>query len=120
MRGCGWSRPCPCLCYGSIGTDTGGSIRIPASLCGITGLKPTWGRISCEGTVPLSPLLDCTGPLARTVRDVAILTGAIYSLVGREPDMARPASLRANQRTVCVGVPLPLFITSPSPHLHIP
>ncbi len=105
------------LCYGSIGTDTGGSIRIPASLCGITGLKPTWGRISCEGTVPLSPLLDCTGPLARTVRDVAILTGAIYSRVGREPDMARPASLRANPRKICLGIPRQLFFDALSAHV---
>src|SRR5207247_990168 len=66
------------LCHGSIGTDTGGSIRIPAALCGVVGLKPTWGRISSEGVVPLSPLLDCTGPLARSVRDVAILTAAVY------------------------------------------
>jgi len=70
------------LCYGSIGTDTGGSIRIPASLSGVTGLKPSWGRISCEGIVPLSPAFDCAGPLGRTVGDVAILTGALYSRVG--------------------------------------
>ncbi|HEV1994782.1 MAG TPA: amidase [Candidatus Acidoferrum sp.] len=97
------------LCYGSIGTDTGGSIRIPASLCGIVGLKPTWGRISCEGTVPLSPLLDCTGPLARTVRDVAILTGAVYFRVGREPDLATPGSLRSDPRKFCLGIPRQLF-----------
>ncbi len=65
------------LCYGSIGTDTGGSIRIPASLCGIIGLKPSWGRISCEGIIPLSPAFDCAGPLARTVGDAAILTGVM-------------------------------------------
>src|SRR6202022_377663 len=63
------------LCYGSIGTDTGGSIRIPASLCGVTGLKPSWGRISCEGIVPLSPAFDCAGPLARTGGDPPALTG---------------------------------------------
>ncbi len=97
------------LCYGSIGTDTGGSIRIPASLCGVVGLKPTWGRISCEGTVPLSPLLDCTGPLARTVRDVALLTGAVYFRVGREPNLARPESLRSDPRKFCLGIPRQLF-----------
>jgi len=97
------------LCYGSIGTDTGGSIRIPASLCGVVGLKPTGGRISTEGVVPLSPLLDCTGPLGRTVRDVAILTGAVYSRVGREPDMSKPETLRANPKKICLGIPRQLF-----------
>jgi aspartyl-tRNA(Asn)/glutamyl-tRNA(Gln) amidotransferase subunit A len=97
------------LCYGSIGTDTGGSIRIPASLCGVVGLKPTWGRISCEGVVPVSPLLDCAGPLARTVRDVAILTGAVYSRVGREPDLSRYGSQRADPRKFCLGIPRQLF-----------
>src|SRR6202521_231751 len=57
------------LCYGSIGTDTGGSIRIPASLCGVTGLKPTRGHVSDSGVIPLSPTLDSTGPLARSTRD---------------------------------------------------
>jgi aspartyl-tRNA(Asn)/glutamyl-tRNA(Gln) amidotransferase subunit A len=97
------------LCYGSIGTDTGGSIRIPASLCGVVGLKPTWGRISCEGVVPLSPSLDCTGPLARSVRDVATLTSVIYSRVSREPNLAKPGSLRANPRKFCLGIPRQLF-----------
>jgi aspartyl-tRNA(Asn)/glutamyl-tRNA(Gln) amidotransferase subunit A len=97
------------LCYGSIGTDTGGSIRIPASLCGVIGLKPTWGRISCEGVVPLSPALDCTGPLARTVRDAAILTGALYFRVGREPDLSKPATLRVAPRKICLGIPRQLF-----------
>jgi len=97
------------LCYGSIGTDTGGSIRIPASLCGIAGLKPTWGRISCEGIIPLSPSFDCAGPLARTVSDVASLTGILYTRVGHEPSMARPSTLRANPRKFCLGIPQQLF-----------
>ena len=103
------------LCYGSIGTDTGGSIRIPASLCGVVGLKPGWGRISCEGVVQLSPSLDCTGPLARTVRDVAILTEAVFFRVGREPDLARPASLRADPWKFCLGIPRQLFFDALSP-----
>jgi aspartyl-tRNA(Asn)/glutamyl-tRNA(Gln) amidotransferase subunit A len=65
------------LCFGSVGTDTGGSIRIPAALCGVTGLKPTRGNVSDEGVIPLSPALDCTGPLARSSRDAAILFRAI-------------------------------------------
>jgi aspartyl-tRNA(Asn)/glutamyl-tRNA(Gln) amidotransferase subunit A len=57
----------------AIGTDTGGSIRVPASWCGITGLKTTIGRISTHGILPLSHSLDTPGPMARTVRDVALL-----------------------------------------------
>jgi aspartyl-tRNA(Asn)/glutamyl-tRNA(Gln) amidotransferase subunit A len=57
----------------ALGTDTGGSIRMPASWCGITGLKTTIGRISSHGILPLSPTLDTPGPMARTVRDVALL-----------------------------------------------
>ena len=59
--------------FGSIGTDTGGSIRIPSSLCGTVGLKPTYGQVSREGVTPLSWSLDHVGPMARTVDDVALL-----------------------------------------------
>jgi aspartyl-tRNA(Asn)/glutamyl-tRNA(Gln) amidotransferase subunit A len=105
------------LSYGSIGTDTGGSIRIPAALCGVVGLKPTWGRISCEGVVPLSPLLDCTGPLARSVCDVAILTVAIYVRVGREPNFAAPSTLRADPKKLCLGLPRQMFFDALSPEV---
>jgi aspartyl-tRNA(Asn)/glutamyl-tRNA(Gln) amidotransferase subunit A len=67
------------LCYGSIGTDTGGSIRIPAALCGIVGLKPHYRRVSTSGVVPLSMTLDHVGPLARSAVDAAVLLGAITS-----------------------------------------
>jgi aspartyl-tRNA(Asn)/glutamyl-tRNA(Gln) amidotransferase subunit A len=66
------------LCYGAIGTDTGGSIRIPAALCGIVGLKPTLGRVSVANVVPLSPRLDCLGPLARSAADAALLLDPIF------------------------------------------
>lgn len=59
--------------YGSVGTDTGGSIRIPSALCGTVGLKPTYGSVSREGVTPLAWSLDHVGPMARTVEDVAIL-----------------------------------------------
>lgn len=61
------------MCLAAMGTDTGGSIRIPASLCGVVGLKPTYGRISTRGIFPLSWNLDHAGPLTRSVRDAAIL-----------------------------------------------
>jgi aspartyl-tRNA(Asn)/glutamyl-tRNA(Gln) amidotransferase subunit A len=69
----------------SLGSDTGGSIRIPASLCGVVGLKPTYGRVSLRGVIPLSWNLDHAGPMARNVRDVAILLGVI---AGFDPDDA--------------------------------
>lgn len=65
------------LCMGALGTDTGGSIRIPASLCGVVGMKPTYGRVSLRGVVPLSWSLDHAGTMARTARDAAILLQAI-------------------------------------------
>ena len=70
------------MCMGAIGSDTGGSIRIPASFCGVVGLKPTADRVSLRGAVPLSPTLDTLGPMARNVRDVALMLGAI---AGRDP-----------------------------------
>jgi len=65
------------LCFGSIGSDTGGSIRIPAALCGIVGLKPGLGRVDVTGVIPLSVTHDCVGPLARTAADAEILFQAI-------------------------------------------
>ena len=59
------------MCFASPGSDTGGSIRIPAALCGVAGLKPTYGRVSLRGVIPLSWTLDHAGPLARSVRDLA-------------------------------------------------
>jgi aspartyl-tRNA(Asn)/glutamyl-tRNA(Gln) amidotransferase subunit A len=75
------------LCFGALGTDAGGSIRKPAAHCGIVGLKPTFGRISRHGIVPLSWSLDHPGPMARTVDDAAILLQAIAG-----PDPLDPAS----------------------------
>ncbi len=76
------------MCMGSFGSDTGGSIRIPASLCGIVGLKPTFGRISLQGVIPLSWNLDHAGPMARSVRDATLLLAAT---AGYDPD--DPASI---------------------------
>src|SRR5262245_3449792 len=65
------------LCIGALGTDTGGSIRIPASCCGIVGLKPTYGRVSNRGVIPMSWTLDHVGPMCKTVEDAAILLSVI-------------------------------------------
>jgi aspartyl-tRNA(Asn)/glutamyl-tRNA(Gln) amidotransferase subunit A len=97
------------LCYGSIGTDTGGSIRIPASLCGIVGLKPTLGRVSVEGVIPLSPKLDCVGPLARTVHDAALLLEPILPRVKGEPSFRSSRNLTAKPPKFTLGVPKEFF-----------
>jgi aspartyl-tRNA(Asn)/glutamyl-tRNA(Gln) amidotransferase subunit A len=65
------------LCYGAIGTDTAGSIREPASLCGVVGLKPTYGRVSAHGVIPLSVSLDHVGPIVRRVADAAAILQAV-------------------------------------------
>jgi amidase len=65
------------LCFASIGTDTGGSIRFPSAACGIVGLKPTWGLVSRFGVFPLGESLDHIGPMTRTVADAAIMLGVI-------------------------------------------
>ena len=73
---------------GSLGSDTGGSIRIPASLCGVVGLKPTYGRISLRGVVPLSWNLDHPGPMARRTRDIALLLQVIAGYDPEDPSSA--------------------------------
>ena len=68
------------LCLASLGTDTGGSIRLPAAACGIVGLKPTFGLVPTQGVIPLSFTLDHVGPLCRCVEDTALVLGAIAGL----------------------------------------
>ncbi len=70
------------LCFASLGTDTGGSIRFPSSANGIVGAKPTWGRVSRAGVFPLADSLDHVGPMTRSVRDAAVVLAAI---AGRDP-----------------------------------
>ncbi len=74
------------MSLGAIGTDTGGSIRIPAACCSVTGLKPTYGRVSCHGVIPLSWSLDHVGPLARSAEDCAIVFDAIAGYDPRDPN----------------------------------
>ena len=75
------------MAFGAFGTDTGGSVRLPAAYCGVVGYKPTFGLLSRSGVIPLSPSLDHTGPLARTVADAAALAEAV-----RGHDPADPGS----------------------------
>jgi aspartyl-tRNA(Asn)/glutamyl-tRNA(Gln) amidotransferase subunit A len=99
------------LCYGALGSDTGGSIRIPAALCGTVGMKPTFGRVSKSGVFPLSWSLDHTGPITRTVEDNALMLNV---LAGHDPEdhysVDRPAEdftrdLERGLRGAGIGVP---------------
>jgi aspartyl-tRNA(Asn)/glutamyl-tRNA(Gln) amidotransferase subunit A len=69
------------MCFGAIGTDTGGSVRQPAAFCGIVGLKPTYGLVNMQGVFPLSPSLDHVGPLCRTVQDTELMLQVIADYV---------------------------------------
>ena len=79
------------IVFAAMGTDTGGSIRIPASFCGTVGLKPTYGRVSRYGVFPLGYSLDHMGPLARSVRDAALVLNAI---AGYDPATKHPRASR--------------------------
>ncbi|MFH1016573.1 MAG: amidase [Pseudomonadota bacterium] len=87
------------LGFAAIGTDTAGSIRLPAAYCGVVGLKPTYGRVSSKGVIPLSPSLDHVGPITRTVGDALLVFQAIAEPV---PAMERS---QTDIRDVRIGVP---------------
>ena len=102
-------------CMAALGSDTGGSVRIPAALCGIVGLKPTFGRVSRYGVYPLSWSLDTVGPMTRTARDAALVMNAIAGYDARDPSSAdRPmedftSSLDRGIEAVRVGIPDDFF-----------
>ena len=102
-------------CMGALGSDTGGSIRIPASLCGIVGLKPSFGRVSRYGVYPLSASLDTVGPMTRTVRDAALILNAIAGYDRRDPSSSdRPVedfteSLGRGIEGIRIGIPKEFF-----------
>ena len=109
------------LAPGALGSDTGGSIRIPASLCGITGLKPTYGRVSRAGVLPLAWSMDHVGPMTRTVADSALMLGV---LAGYDPADASTsvlpvpdylAALTGKIHGLRVGVLGPYFLTGATP-----
>lgn len=90
------------LAFGAIGSDTGGSVRIPASACGIVGMKPTFGRVGIDGVHPLAWSLDHLGPMTRTVRDNAVLLNAMQG-TGPEEDFTAGIGQEIAGRTV--GIP---------------
>jgi aspartyl-tRNA(Asn)/glutamyl-tRNA(Gln) amidotransferase subunit A len=102
------------LCYGSVGSDTGGSIRQPSAYCGTVGLKPTYGRVSTRGVIPLSWLYDHVGPMTRTVEDAAAM---LQVLAGYDPEDANSADAPVPDYTAAlnqkgqlrVGVPRAYF-----------
>ncbi|MCC7498537.1 MAG: Asp-tRNA(Asn)/Glu-tRNA(Gln) amidotransferase GatCAB subunit A [Bryobacterales bacterium] len=103
------------LAFAALGTDTGGSIRVPASFCGTVGVKPTFGLVSRFGTLPLGFTLDHVGPLARTVRDAALVLDAISGYDPRDPATRRrrkealcpPPSVSLSE--LCIGLPANYF-----------
>ena len=109
------------LCYGALGSDTGGSVRIPASFCSIVGLKPTYGRVSARGVIPLSWSLDNVGVLTRTVLDGAVLLQAIAGYDAQEvtsvdrPVPSYAAAVKRGTSSLRIGVPRENFLAALHP-----
>jgi aspartyl-tRNA(Asn)/glutamyl-tRNA(Gln) amidotransferase subunit A len=103
------------LCYGAIGTDTGGSIREPAGYCGIVGLKPTYGRVSASGVIPCAWSLDHVGPMTSTVMDAALMLQVIAGYDLQDPgsiDLPVPdylATIAASTSSLRLGIPRAWF-----------
>src|SRR5262249_27026209 len=87
------------MCLGAIGSQTGGSITRPASYCGVAGVKPGHGRIEVRGVLPFAPSLDHPGPIARSVRDLALL----YEVIGRRPVPWRASDLDESDEPPVLG-----------------
>ncbi len=111
------------LCYGALGSDTGGSIREPAAFCNLVGLKPTYGRVSNRGVIPLSWSLDHVGPMTRTVADAATM---LQDLAGYDPedistaDVPVPdysAAMKSRVSALRLGIPRAVFFESLDPEV---
>ena len=111
------------LCLGAVGTDTGGSIRQPASFCGIVGMKPTYGRCSRWGTIAFASSLDQAGPMTRTVRDSAIMLGVIAGFDPKDStssDLAVPdfeAALGQGVKGLRIGIPAEYRVEGMDPEI---
>jgi aspartyl-tRNA(Asn)/glutamyl-tRNA(Gln) amidotransferase subunit A len=111
------------LCYGALGSDTGGSIRQPSAYCGIVGLKPTYGLVSTRGVIPLSWSLDHVGPMTRTVADTAILLQALAGYDPRDtnsvdavpPDYAKVLGQKVS--AFRIGIPRAVFFEGVDPEI---
>jgi aspartyl-tRNA(Asn)/glutamyl-tRNA(Gln) amidotransferase subunit A len=111
------------LCFGSLGSDTGGSIRQPAGYCGLVGLKPTYGLVSTRGVIPLSWSLDHVGPLTRTVADAAIM---LQTIAGYDPEEINSqmipvpdysAALRSKTSSLRLGIQREFFFAELNPEI---
>ncbi len=111
------------LTFAALGSDTGGSIRMPAHFCGVTGLKTTVGRISRAGAMPLSQSLDTVGPLARTALDCALLLGLMAGADADDPTAvagALPDYLAATRKSIKglkIGVPTAFYVDDLDPEV---
>jgi aspartyl-tRNA(Asn)/glutamyl-tRNA(Gln) amidotransferase subunit A len=111
------------LCLGAVGTDTGGSIRQPASFCGIVGMKPTYGRCSRWGTIAFASSLDQAGPMTRTVRDAATMLGVIAGFDAKDStsaDLAVPdfeAALGQGVKGLRIGIPAEYRVDGMDPEI---
>src|SRR5580704_19069135 len=111
------------LCYGALGSDTAGSVRLPAAHCGIVGLKPTYGLVSARGVIPLSWSLDHVGPMARSAADTAFLLQVIAGYDPQDttseemkvPDYAK--ALRTNVSSMRIGMPREFFFADLDPDI---
>jgi aspartyl-tRNA(Asn)/glutamyl-tRNA(Gln) amidotransferase subunit A len=114
------------LCYGALGSDTGGSIRIPAALCGVVGMKPTFGRVSKTGVFPLAWSLDHVGPITRTVEDNALMLNALAGHDSEDPysvDLAAEdftRDLERGARGAAIGLPSSFYFEHVDEEVEVP
>ncbi len=111
-------------CYGAVGTDTGGSIRLPAAINGVVGIRPTYGRVSNHGIIPLAWSMDTAGPMTRTVQDCALMFGAMAGHDSKDPASAAracpdySAQLSDGVRGLRIGVVPGYFFHHLQPPVH--